>query len=76
MPVTYAVGWSAAVDGQMELPEVVFMEDALNAELLPGAEIGGWIPFKVSTGSEVTKLRFSMDALGKKGIWFDLEPPS
>lgn len=77
MPVTYAIGWSAAVDGQMNLPEVVLMmEDTLNAELLPDAEMGGWITFKVPIDSEVTKLRFSMDAVGKTSIWFDLNPSS
>lgn len=75
--VTYLVGWDAAVAGTMHSPEMVLMmEDTLNAELLPGAETAGWITFKVPIDSEVTKLRFSMDALGKKGVWFDLKPPS
>lgn len=77
MPVTYVAGWSVAVNGEMKLPEVVLMmENTLNAELLPGAETGGWITFKVPTDSEVTKLRFSMDAVGRTSIWFDLNPSS
>lgn len=74
LAVTAFVGWSIAVDGQMEPAEIlVMMQNMLNAEMLPGGTAEGWIPFKIPVDAQVSMLRFGADQFGQGGVWFDLK---
>lgn len=61
-----------AIDANHQLVAtvVVVMNDELHASMYPGGEASGWVPFQVPAGATIGGIRYALDILATKAVWF------